>query len=112
MQKASEAKKAPETARISGTRRPGVDPSFTEDQELRAAWAKAWLREYRCHTRYLSLLAVDAVAELELRFAWLDRWDAACVCREAARRLEYSQGRPAVACTTGRTISESCESRT
>jgi hypothetical protein len=111
MQKASEAKKAPETARISGTRRPGVDPSFTEDQELRAAWAKAWLREYRCHTRYLSLLAVDTAAALELRFAWLDWWDAACVCREAARRLEYSQGHRPVACTAGRTMSETCEPR-
>lgn len=59
-----------------------------EEQPLRAAWAAAWLREYRCHTRYLSLLAQDLVEDLELRFAWLDWWNAACVCREALRRLE------------------------
>jgi hypothetical protein len=58
------------------------------EHSLRAAWAAAWLREYRCHTHYLALLALDAAEELELRFAWLDWWDATCVCREAAARLE------------------------
>jgi hypothetical protein len=75
MQKASDATNVPDTT----------------EHELRAAWSKAWLREYRCHNRYLSLLAIDAPTELELRFAWLDWWDAACVCREAFRRLENSQ---------------------
>jgi hypothetical protein len=59
-----------------------------EEQRLRAAWAAAWLREYRCQTRYVALLALDAVEDLELRLAWLDWWNATCVCREALRRLE------------------------
>ena len=59
-----------------------------EEQRLRAAWAAAWLREYRCHARYIALLALDAVGEIELRLAWLDWWNATCVCREALRRLE------------------------
>jgi hypothetical protein len=91
MQKVSATANVPETAKIRGSFRSGVDQSFTEDDELRTAWAKAWLREYRCHTRYISLLTVDEAAELDLRFAWLDWWDAACVCREALRRLERSQ---------------------
>jgi hypothetical protein len=62
-----------------------------EDQRLRAAWGAAWLREYRCHIRYVSLLALDAVEDIEVRLAWLDWWNAACVCREALRRLEISQ---------------------
>ena len=63
-----------------------------EDCVLRAAWAAAALREYRCHARYISLLAREAVGELNLRFAWLEWWDATCVCREALRRLEAVQG--------------------
>jgi|HubBroStandDraft_5_1064220.scaffolds.fasta_scaffold224816_2 hypothetical protein len=91
MQKAPEAAQVLEAANVAGRCHPAVDVNFTEDRELRAAWAKAWLREYRCHTRYLSLLPVDAAPEVELRFAWLDWWDAACVCREALRQLESSQ---------------------
>jgi hypothetical protein len=91
MQEAPEAGKLLGTAKVAGNHRPDLDEIVTEDHELRTAWAKAWLREYRCHTRYLSLLTVDAAAELELRFAWLDWWDAACVCREALHRLESSQ---------------------
>jgi hypothetical protein len=91
MQKASETSTVLETAKIAENIRSGLDQSATEDHALRTAWAKAWLREYRCHTRYLSLLEVDAAAERELRFAWLDWWDAACVCREALRRLESGQ---------------------
>ena len=91
MHKTSEANQMLEAARNAGNFRSGLDQSSSEDYELRTAWAKAWLREYRCHTRYLSLIAVDAAAEIELRFAWLDWWDAACVCREALRRLEHSQ---------------------
>ena len=76
-----------------------VDPA--QNEPLRAAWAAAWLQEYRCHVRYLSLLADDAAEELELRFAWLEWWDAACVCREALRRLESASahlyGRAALA---------------
>jgi hypothetical protein len=90
MQKVSEGTRTPETAKLAGDFGPGVDLPFPEDQALRAAWEKAWLREYRCHSRYLSLLAVDAATELQLRFAWLDWWDAACMCREALRRLESS----------------------
>jgi hypothetical protein len=71
--------------------RSAVDFATAEVARLRAAWAAAWLREYRCQTRYFSLLEVDAAEELELRFAWLEWWDAACVCREALRRLESSQ---------------------
>jgi hypothetical protein len=67
-----------------------VDAASTEEPSLRTAWAVAWLREYRCHTRYLSLLALDAVEEFELRFAWLDWWNATCVCRDALLRLEGS----------------------
>jgi hypothetical protein len=67
-----------------------VDAASTEEPSLRTAWAAAWLREYRCHTRYLSLLALDAVEEFELRFAWLDWWNATCVCRDALLRLEGS----------------------
>jgi hypothetical protein len=77
-----------ETLQVSGALRSTVDFDSTEDHRLRAVWAAAWLREYRCNTRYLSLLALDATDELEMRFAWLDWWDAACVCREALRRLE------------------------
>ena len=55
---------------------------------LRAAWAAAWLREDRCETRYLCLLQAEPAEELELRFAWLEWWDATCVCREALQRLE------------------------
>lgn len=67
------------------------------DRALRAAWAAAWLREYQCHTHYLSLLDRDEVGELELRFAWLDWWDASCVCRAAAERLEAFRSPPGVA---------------
>jgi hypothetical protein len=77
--------------RILGNFRSAVDFAATEVGRLRAAWAAAWLREYRCQTRYIALLEVDAAEELELRFAWLEWWDAACVCREALRRLEGSQ---------------------
>jgi hypothetical protein len=31
---------------------------------------------------------LDAGEELELRFAWLDWWDANCAGREALRRLD------------------------
>lgn len=65
-----------------------ADLPTAEDHRLRSAWAAAWLREYRCHTRYLSLLALDAVEDLELRLAWLDWWNATCICEEASRRLE------------------------
>ena len=65
-----------------------LDFASAEYHRLRAAWAAAWLREYRCHVRYHSLLALDVVEELELRFAWLEWWDATCVCRETLRRLE------------------------
>ena len=91
MQEASEVTKVLEKANITVNLRPGVEQILTEDYKLRTAWAKAWLREYRCHTRYLSLLAVDAAAELDLRFAWLHWWDATCVCREALRQLESAQ---------------------
>ncbi|HEY6456248.1 MAG TPA: hypothetical protein VIY90_13325 [Steroidobacteraceae bacterium] len=67
-----------------------IDVASAEAHTLRAAWAAAWLREYRCYSRYLALLAVDAVEETELRFAWLDWWDATCVCRDALQRLEGS----------------------
>jgi hypothetical protein len=78
---------------IDSGQTPGTHPApangaCAEEQPLHAAWAVAWLREYRCHTRYLSLLAQDLVEDLELRFAWLDWWNATCVCREALRRLE------------------------
>jgi hypothetical protein len=68
-----------------------MNAAAADDHTLRTAWAAAWLREYRCHTRYLSLLALDAGEEIELRFAWLDRWKATCVCRDALRRLEGFQ---------------------
>jgi hypothetical protein len=68
-----------------------MNAAAADDHTLRTAWAAAWLREYRCHTRYLSLLALDAGEEIELRFAWLDWWDATCVCRDALRRLEGFQ---------------------
>lgn len=77
-----------DSCQTPGTRPAPVNGATAEEQPLRAAWAAAWLREYRCHTRYLSLLAQDIVEDLELRFAWLDWWNAACVCREALRRLE------------------------
>jgi hypothetical protein len=76
---------SPQTLR---TRAAPINVASAEEQPLRAAWAAAWLREYRCHTRYLSLLAQDIVEDFELRFAWLDWWNATCVCREALRRLE------------------------
>lgn len=59
-----------------------------EDHALWEAWAEAWLREYRCHARYLSLLALDAAEECELRYAWLEWWSATCDCRDASRRLD------------------------
>ena len=74
--------------RMLGSFRSPVDFAATEGERLRAAWTTAWLREYRCHARYISLLALDAAEELELRFAWLEWWDATCVCREALRRLD------------------------
>jgi len=77
--------------RIVGSFRTAVDLAVAEEERLRAAWAAAWLREYRCHARYISLLALDAVEELELRFAWLEWWDATCVCRDALQRLERPQ---------------------
>jgi hypothetical protein len=77
--------------RIRGNFQTAVDLAVGEEERLRAAWAAAWLREYRCHARYISLLTVDAAEELELRFAWLEWWDAACVCRDALRRLEGPQ---------------------
>jgi hypothetical protein len=77
--------------RIRGNPRIAVDLAVDEEERLRAAWAAAWLREYRCHARYISLLTVDAAEELELRFAWLEWWDAACMCRDALRRLEGPQ---------------------
>jgi hypothetical protein len=65
-----------------------VEVATAEDHGLRSAWGAAWLREYRCHTHYRSLLALEAVEELELRLAWLDWWNATCLCRDALRRLE------------------------
>jgi hypothetical protein len=74
-----------------GTLRSGsADPSM-EEESFRAAWAMAWLREYRCETRYQSLLGSGQAGDTELRLAWLAWWDAACVCREALERLERSQ---------------------
>lgn len=67
-----------------------ADVASAEEHPLRSAWAAAWLREYRCHARYAALLALDAVEEFELRFAWLDWWHATCACREALRRYESS----------------------
>ena len=80
-----------EAARMAGIFRCNEDFDSTEDPSLRAAWSAAWLHEHRAHVRYRSLLATDAAEEIELRFAWLAWWDAACVCREALRRLEDSQ---------------------
>jgi hypothetical protein len=80
-----------DTDRIFGNFRSAVDLAAIEMERLRAAWAEAWLREYRCQLRYIALLQVEAAEELELRFAWLEWWDAACVCRDALRRLEGSQ---------------------
>ena len=77
-----------ETLQVSVSLEPSLDFDPDEDHTLRTAWAAAWLREYRCNTRYLSLLALDAADEVEVRLAWLDWWDAACTCREALRRLE------------------------
>jgi hypothetical protein len=76
---------------VLGNLRSAVDFAAAEVERLHAAWAAAWLREYRCQTRYISLLEVEAAEELELRFAWLEWWDATCVCREALRRLERSK---------------------
>jgi hypothetical protein len=73
---------------MSGVRAAAVDAVPAEDHTLRVAWEAAWLQEYRCHMRYLSLLALDAAEDCELRFAWLDWWNATCVCRDALRRLE------------------------
>ena len=77
-----------ESYQVSGNDADPIKFAPIEDQRLRAAWAAAWLREYRCHTRYVALLALDVVEEIELRVAWLDWWDATCVCREALHRLE------------------------
>jgi hypothetical protein len=76
---------------MSPNSRATLDIASAEDHGLRAAWAAAALREYRCHARYISLLALEAAGELELRFAWLEWWDATCVCREALLRLEAAQ---------------------
>jgi hypothetical protein len=65
-----------------------ANTSQIEDHRRWTAWTEAWLREYRCRTRYLALLAMDAAEELELRFAWLEWWDAECVCREASLQLD------------------------
>lgn len=75
---------------MSANARSFLDFAPAEDHRLRATWAAGWLREYRCRTRYVSLLTLDSVEELEVRFAWLDWWDATCACREALRRLEDS----------------------
>jgi hypothetical protein len=63
-------------------------PLFTDDHSLWVAWAAAWLREYECQTRYLSLLALEAAEDVELRLAWLQWWQATCDCRDASRRLD------------------------
>jgi hypothetical protein len=78
----------PEPESINAVTTEFPESMIESSQPLHAAWAAAWLREYRCHTRYLSLLAQDMVEDFELRFAWLDWWNATCVCREALRRLE------------------------
>jgi len=77
--------------RLPGNPRNTLNFGAAEAHRLRTAWAAAWLREYRCESRYIALLETDAAEELELRFAWLEWWDAACTCREALRRLETSQ---------------------
>jgi len=65
---------------MSPNSRATLDIASAEDHGLRAAWAAAALREYRCHARYISLLALEAAGELELRFAWLEWWTPlACV---------------------------------
>jgi hypothetical protein len=84
---------APTPIRL-GTLRSGSANASTEEERFRAAWAKAWLREYRCESRYQSLLGSGKAGETELRLAWLAWWDAACVCREALERLERSQFSP------------------
>ncbi len=77
-----------QAVQVSETPSSARDFDPTEDQGLRTAWAVAWLREYQCHTRYLSLLDLEEADEVRVRSAWLDWWDATCVCREALRRLE------------------------
>jgi hypothetical protein len=62
-----------------------------QEETFRAAWAEAWLREYRCQSRYQSLLGFGEAGDTELRFAWLEWWNAACACREASKQLESAQ---------------------
>jgi hypothetical protein len=50
-------------------------------------WKIAWLREYRCHAHYLTLLAADEVADRQLSLAWLAWWNASNACREASCRV-------------------------
>jgi hypothetical protein len=80
-----------DTDRMLGNFRSALDLAAVEVERLRAAWAEARLREYRCQVRYIALVQVEAAKELELRFAWLEWWDAACVCRDALRRPGGSQ---------------------
>jgi hypothetical protein len=111
-------RRAPSAANMTETEKNSAnlgdtrDLASAEDLQLRAAWEKAWLSEYRCYTRYLALVAMDDARELDIQFAWLEWWDSTCVCREAARRLECSQGLHTVPCAAGRTLSETCEPRT
>jgi hypothetical protein len=62
-----------------------------QEETIRAAWAMAWLREYRGQSRYQSLLRSEEAGDTELRFAWLEWWNAACACREASKRLDCAQ---------------------
>jgi hypothetical protein len=109
---------APTAANITESEEPSDnfggdrDITTTEEHGLRAAWERAWLREFRCYTRYLALVAMEDDEKLAIQFAWLEWWDAASVCREAARRLECSEELQAESCPAGRTMSESCEPRT
>jgi hypothetical protein len=112
MQRASSATNMIETEKMSENPVGARDIASTEELRLRAAWEKAWLREYQCHTRYLALVEMDEDEERDIQSAWLQWWDAACVCREAARLLECSEGLHTMSCTTGQTTSKSCEPRT
>lgn len=72
----------------STPRRAGGLESVDAIHPLWVAWEEAWLREYRCYARYLSLLALDGTEDVELASAWLEWWNATCDCRDASRRLD------------------------
>jgi hypothetical protein len=54
-------------------------------------WKIAWLREYRCHVHYLTLLAAEEVTDRQLSLAWLAWWNASNACRDVSCRLGNSQ---------------------